>query len=189
MSDTSVGAPLSGGALRALGSVLDWVLNVMNAIGSGWIFALMVMICTDAFGRTFFAHPFHGVTEMVEMSIVGIVFMQLGDATRRGRLTRSDGFYNLVHRHWPGVWRLQALLFQGLGIVFLAIVLYGAVPDLIDAWVRNYFVGEEGLFTFPEWPIRAVVVLGCLVTLLQFARVVWRVHVTGRETASPVSTD
>ena len=30
------------------------------------------------------------------MSIVGIVFMQLGDATRQGRLTRSDGFYNLV---------------------------------------------------------------------------------------------
>ena len=76
MSDTTLGASPKGDAL-------DLILTVMNTIGSLWIFAMMVMIDTDAFSRTLFAHPFHGVIELVEMSIVGIVFMQLGDATRR----------------------------------------------------------------------------------------------------------
>lgn len=179
MSDTPVGAPPSGGAPRALGSILDWVLNLMNSIGSGWIFVLMTMICVDATGRTLFTHPFNGVNEMVEMSIVGIVFMQLGDATRRGRLTRSDGFYNLINRRWPSVWRVQAFIFEMLGVAFFVIILFGAIPELIDAWTLNYFVGEVGLFTFPEWPIKLVIALGCFVTLLQFFRIAWRIATTG----------
>lgn len=171
MSDQQNRAPSKGGALGAL---FERVLGVMNSIGSAWIFVLMVIICVDAFGRTFFAHPFHGVSEIVEMSIVGIVFLQLGDATRRGRLTRSDGFFNIVKAKAPGVWRVQGAIFDGLGILFLGIVLIGVIPEMIDAYRLDYYVGEEGLFTFPEWPIKLVIVLGCTVTLLQFARFCWR---------------
>lgn len=149
---------------------LDKILTVMNTIGSFWIFVLMIMIDTDAFSRTFFNRPFHGVIELVELSIVGIVFLQLGDATRQGRLTRSDGFFNLVKNHRPNVGRYMGATFDFLGAIFFAIVLWGAVPDLIDSWVNDYFVGEQGIFTFPKWPIRAVIVLGCVVTFLHFIR-------------------
>ncbi len=167
MSDLAEGAPPRGGAPPEL---LDRVLTVMNTIGSLWIFVLMVMIDSDAFARTLFNHPIHGVNELVEMSIVGIVFMQLGDATRRGRLTRSDGFYGLMLRKTPRFGHLLGAIFDLLGVLFLAIVLYGAVPEMIDAYERNYFVGEEGLFTVVEWPIKAVIVLGCTVTMLQFLK-------------------
>lgn len=162
------GAPPQGGAL---GTLLDRILSVMNGIGSVWVFVLMVMIDTDAFSRTLFAHPFHGVNELVEMSIVGIVFMQLGDATRRGRLTRSDGFFNFIKSRKPEIGRYMGALFDFLGVLFFAIVLVGAVPEVRDAWVNNYFIGEEGLFTAPEWPIRLIIALGCFVTLLQFMRI------------------
>ena len=190
MSEYEQGALPSSGAPKSLiaaklGLGLDGLLSVMNSIGSGWIFLLMVMICVDATGRTFFAHPFHGVNELVEMSIVGIVFMQLGDATRRGRLTRSDGFYNLMRARAPGFWRYQATIFELLGITFFVIVLTGAIPEMIDAYKLDYFVGEEGLFTFPEWPIKLVIVLGCLVTLLQFVRILWRIVRTGSAQISP----
>ncbi len=168
MSDSTLGAPPNGGVLS---SSLDRVLTIMNAIGSVWVFVLMVMIDTDAFARTFFAHPFHGVSELVELSIVGIVFMQLGDATRKGRLTRSDGFFNFMKARKPKIGRYMGALFDFLGIIFFIIVLNGAIPDLYDAWVNNYYVGEEGLFTAPEWPIKTVIVLGCVVTLLQFLRI------------------
>ncbi len=168
MSEQPNGAPLSGGALSV---GLDRTLTVMNTIGSAWVFVLMLIIDVDAFSRTLFAHPFYGVLELVELSIVGIVFMQLGDATRRGRLTRSDGFFNLVKRHRPRTGRVMGAVFDFLGVLFLVIVLFGAVPEMRDAWVHNYFVGEEGLFTAPEWPIKLVIVLGCLVTLLQFLRI------------------
>lgn len=167
MSDLTEGAPPMAGAPQDL---LDRVLTVMNAIGSCWIFVLMVMIDTDAFSRTLFTHPIHGVNELVEMSIVGIVFMQLGDATRRGRLTRSDGFYGLMLLKAPRFGHFLGAIFDLLGGLFLVIVLYGAVPEMIDAYERNYFVGEEGLFTVVEWPIKAVIVLGCTVTMLQFLK-------------------
>lgn len=151
--------------------VLDTCLTWLNTLGSIWIFALMVMIDTDATGRTFFAHPFHGVNELVELSIVGIVFLQLGDATRQGKLTRSDGAFKMVSRRAPNAGRIMGAIFEGLGLLFMAIILFGAVPDLIDAWVRNYYVGEEGLFTAPEWPIKTVIVVGCGITGLQFLRI------------------
>ncbi len=107
---------------------------------------------------------------MIEISIVGIVFMQIGDATRRGRLTRSVGFYGIVQRKTPRAGHVMGAIFDLLGAVFLIIVLYGAVPELIDAYRFNYFVGEEGLFTVAEWPIKAIIVLGCTVTMLQFLK-------------------
>ena len=167
MSDTQIKASPKGGAFSA---ILDKTLTVMNTIGSFWIFVLMIMIDTDAFARTFFNHPFHGVIELVELSIVGIVFMQLGDATRQGRLTRSDGFFNLVKRRNPVVGRYMGATFDFLGAIFFGIVLWGAVPDLYDAWVNDYFVGEQGLFTAPEWPIKPPIMLGCIVTFLHFIR-------------------
>jgi TRAP-type mannitol/chloroaromatic compound transport system permease small subunit len=171
MTELTEGAPPTGGAPQDL---LDRVLTVMNTIGSVWIFVLMVLIDTDAFSRTLFNHPFHGVNELVEMSIVGIVFMQLGDATRRGRLTRSDGFYGLLQRRAPRGGHVLGAIFDSLSVLFFAIVLYGAIPELYDAWRFDYFVGEEGLFTVAEWPIKTILVLGCTVTMLQFVKMAVR---------------
>ena len=167
MTDLTQGASPQGGAPQ---DILDRVLTIMNTIGSLWIFALMVMIDTDAFSRTLFTHPIHGVNEMVEMSIVGIVFMQLGDATRKGRLTRSDGFYGLLQSRAPRAGHALGAVFDLLAVLFFVIVLFGAIPDLYDAWRFNYFVGEEGLFTVVEWPIKLLIVIGCTVTMLQFVK-------------------
>lgn len=171
LSERKTGAPPQGSAPS---SILDKVITGMNALGSLWILALMLMIDADAFGRTFLAHPINGVNELVEMSLIGIVFMQLADATRRGRLTRSDGFFKFTLRRTPRAGRAMGVVFDLLGVLFMAIVLVGAVPDLVEAWQKDFFVGDEGLFTAPEWPIKAVIVLGCSVTLLQFLTFGWR---------------
>lgn len=168
MSDDILGAPRRGGAPS---HILDHVLTGLNTIGSAWIFVLMLMIDAGAFGRTVFAHPITGVNELVELSIVGIVFMQLGDATRRGRLIRSDGFFSILYRRNRKAGRILGAVFEFLGVAFMLIVLYGAVPYMIEAYERDYFVGEVGLFTAPEWPIKVVIVVGCLVTMLQFLRI------------------
>ena len=61
-------------------------------------------------------------------------------------------------------------IFDALAIVFFLIVLYGAIPELYDSWRFDYFVGEEGLFTVAEWPIKLILVIGCTVTMLQFVK-------------------
>ncbi|MBT3533411.1 MAG: TRAP transporter small permease, partial [Rhodospirillaceae bacterium] len=144
------GAPPPRGALSAS---LEWILNSLNGLGSIWIFVLMILINLDAFGRTFFAHPIEGVVEIVEMSIVAIVFLQLGDATQRGRLTRSDGLFQRLLNGYPGFGRFLGAIFDLLGIIFMAIVLYGTVPEMIEAVNENLYYGSEGVFTAPKWPV------------------------------------
>ena len=134
MSETQIGALPKGGALNSL---LDNSLTVMNAVGSLWVFFLMVMIDVDAFSRTLFNHPFHGVTELVELSIVGIVFLQLGDATRRGRLTRSDGFFNIMKARKPKIGRYMGATFDFLGVIFFAIVQQSLIRGLTAGAVKG----------------------------------------------------
>ncbi len=161
----------------------------LNALGSGWIFVLMLIIDADAIGRTFFDHPLEGVIEITQMSIVAIVFLQLSDALRTGKLTRSDGLFNLMLARRRRLGHAFGVAFDGLGAVFLGLVLYGSVPLLAEAWSRNYYIGEKGLFVFPTWPVKLVVVIGTLVMLAQFLVFAWRyARADGGGAAEPTYT-
>ncbi len=73
-------------------SILEIVLSNLNSIGSVWIFVLTLLINADAFGRKLFHSPIDGVNEIVELSIVGIVFLQLGMLRERGDCPVRTGF-------------------------------------------------------------------------------------------------
>ncbi len=169
-------APPQGGAFISL---FDRLVSGMNGLGTAWIFILMILINADAFGRTLFAAPIDGVIEMVELSLVGIIFLQLADTVRRGRLTRSDGFFNLVLDRRPRVGRYMGAAFDLLGAIFMAIIVFGSVPLLLGSIEHDYYVGNEGVFTFPVWPIKTVILIGCVVTALQFLVFVRRYLIGG----------
>ena len=72
----------------------ETLLSGLNSIGTLWIFLLMVVISIDVIGRTAFNAPLPGVLELVRLSIVGIVFIQLGHTLRagyNGTVTIADG--------------------------------------------------------------------------------------------------
>jgi TRAP-type C4-dicarboxylate transport system permease small subunit len=162
----------------------------LNALGSGWIFALMLIIDADAIGRTLFNRPLQGVIEITEMSIVAIVFLQLSDALRTGKLTRSDGLFNLMLARRARVGRAMGVAFDGLGAAFIGLVVYGSVPLLSEAIERNYYKGEKGLFVFPTWPVKLVIVIGSVVMLVQFLVFAWQYARPGRQgdAAAPTAT-
>jgi hypothetical protein len=67
--------------------------------------------------------------------------------------------------------------FDVLGAVVMVAIIVGTTPLLIESIERGYYIGEQGIFTFPEWPLRGMVVVGSLMTLACFlARTVlfWR---------------
>ena len=105
---------------------------------------------------------------MIEISVIGIVFMQLADALRRGVLTRSDGLFNQVMRRKPAAGHVMAVVTYLLGALFMGLIIWGSVPFFIDAWENNYYVGVEGMFTAPVWPIALIIVIGVAVTMVQF---------------------
>ena len=166
------GSPPRPGGPLAL--VLPTVLGALNAIGTIWIFVLMLVINADVVGRGFFNSPVPGVNEIIELSIVGIVFLQLGDAARSGRLTRSEGLFTVLLKRRPRFGRIVGMAFDLLGALFMAIIIYGSWPLLVDAYTDNEYVGTIGVFAAPVWPIQLVIVIGCTVTFLQFLAFAWR---------------
>ena len=142
----------------------------MNALGSTWILLLILLVTADAIGRSFFASPIAGVTEMVQVSIVGIIFSQLPDAIRNGKLTRSDSFLTwLEQRATPRRHRLEAV-FLMLGALYMGLAVWGSAPLLIEAIQRKSYLGNEGVFTVIVWPVKAITVLGLSVCLIEFVR-------------------
>ncbi len=168
---TTTGAPPESGPPA---TPLDRLLGALNGVGTAWIFVLMLIINVDVFGRFVFNAPLDGVSEILELSIVGIVFLQLGDATRAGRLTRSDGLFNILLKRRPAIGHALGALFDLLGAAFMGLILYGSWPLFIEAYTRDLYTGTIGVFAAPTWPIKLVIVVGCAVTLLQFVAVARR---------------
>jgi TRAP-type mannitol/chloroaromatic compound transport system permease small subunit len=146
----------------------------MNAAGSVWILLLILLVSADALGRSFFLYPIVGTTEMVTLSIVGIVFLQLADTIRGRRLTRSDSFLGVLQVLRPRAAAALEALFCLLGAAFMALGLWGSAPLLKEAVERNHWIGNEGVFTAPVWPVKTIIVFGLAVCLVQFLRLAAR---------------
>ena len=95
-----------------IGRAFSKFVSALNTAGGVLIFAIIVMINLDVFSRFLFNHPIDGVTELVELSIVAIVFLQLSDAVRNGRLTRSDSLYKRLCDRNPKLGHLFGIVFE-----------------------------------------------------------------------------
>jgi TRAP-type mannitol/chloroaromatic compound transport system permease small subunit len=166
MTENTHPAPRASGA----GLFFDGIVQFLNGIGTLWILAILILINADVFGRNVLHAPINGVIEMIEISMIAIVFLQLGDATRVGRLTRSDGFFGLVQRKFPKAGFVMGSFFDLLGALFMFFILYGTWPSLVEAWTLNDYIGNEGVFTAPKWPMIAILILGSFITMALFLK-------------------
>lgn len=148
---------------------LDVLTQASNVIGSLLILGLVALITADVVGRNVWGVPISGVPQIVSLSIVVIVFLQAPQALKAGRMTRSDGVIDLLHRRLPRLARGLETIFDLTGIAVISAILYSHWPMLLRAWERGDFVGAVGDFTAPTWPIKALLALGSVLLALQFA--------------------
>jgi tripartite ATP-independent transporter DctM subunit len=150
------------------------LVGVLNAAGVVWVFALMFLIVADITARTVFDDPIAGVTEMVSLSLVACVFLQLAHAVLHGRLMRVEMFLTPLERRAPAAASAWRALFALIGVALFATLVLGSWPDLASAWATAEFAGVEGIFTVPVWPIKLLIVVGSAVAgvelLLELAR-------------------
>ena len=92
------------------------LITLMNGAGVVWIFALMFLISADIVGRTVFDRPIRGVAEMVSLSLVASLFLQLAFAVYHERLTRAEFLVAMIEtrdgklaRDWSGSWLLRSI--------------------------------------------------------------------------------
>ena len=145
-------------ARDAYGQPMPWkfhrVLQALNALGTLWIVALMVLINTDVLGRNLLNAPVRGVTELVSLSIVGIVFLQLADTLHSGRITRADVMLQGLEQNRPRLAALLHVAFHLIGAVLMATILWAAWEPLWESIRIREYVGAIGDFTAPVWPVR-----------------------------------
>ena len=155
-------------ALDTLRRLFGWMVLLFNALASAWIFAIMLLVTLDIILRFAFGGPISGVTEIVEISIVVVLFLQMTHALKVGRITRSDALYSVILRRSPVFGNIMGALFNLAGVGLMVAIISGGWPKWIQAYEGGHFVGNVGVFTFPEWPQRLVLVIGCATMGMQF---------------------
>jgi TRAP-type C4-dicarboxylate transport system permease small subunit len=150
------------------------LLAGLAAVGTVWIFSLMAMICADVFSRNAFNSPILGVAEMVQFSIVGIVFLQLPQTVRSGGLTRSDVLLSGIERRWPRGAHVMLGLFDLVGAALFALIFATTVPLLETAYLNNEFYGATGAVQIPTWPLKLLILIGCAALAMQFLLDAWK---------------
>ena len=145
---------------------LHWLTGAMNALGTLWILGLMVLINADVLGRDVFATPVRGVTELVALSIVGIVFLQLADTLRAGRFTRADVLLDRLQTTRPALADALHAVFHFVGAALLLVILWASWEPLVESVRIKEYVGAIGDFQAPVWPVRLITLIGLAVTAL-----------------------
>jgi tripartite ATP-independent transporter DctM subunit len=170
--ETAAHAPPTpaGRATRALGRAFDALISALNAVGTVWIFVIMVLINVDVFSRFLFNYPINGVPLVIEVSIVAIVFLQLSAALREERMTRSDVLIGRLLKQRPQLGMSLQAVYHALGALLMGILFFYSTPLLEKAWRRSTYIGVEGDFTIQVWPLKFIILLGAAVCGIQFLR-------------------
>ncbi len=147
---------------------------VLAAVGTGWILLLMALICADVLSRWLFNAPILGVAEMVQFSIVGIVFLQLPQTLRVGGLTRADVLFARIESGAPRVAHVLQFAYNLIGAALFAIILIATWPLAGQAFADHEFYGSTGVVQIPTGPLKAIIIVGCAAMVVQFCVLAWR---------------
>lgn len=145
-----------------------FIISVMNSIGTAWVFVLLVIINLDIGGRALFNHPIRGVPEMVALSIVACVFLQIAHTLKVGRLTRSDILLNWLQARHPALKHILEAVYYLIGGCVMAILFKASIPLFTKAWRIDEYVGAQGDFMAPVWPVKLIILIGCAAGAIQF---------------------
>lgn len=168
----SSGDPALPGWFLTLRLVVDGLTLRLNMLGTLLIVVVMGLVNADVIGRGLFNAPVSGVPEMVSMSIVAIVFLQVAQAFRRGRLTRTEAVLGLLGAHAPRLRHAVDLVFALAATALVWVLFAASAPLFVKSWTRGTYEGTVGDFTAPIWPVKLIILIGCaalLVQLLLFA--------------------
>ena len=136
-----------------------------NIIGTIWIFVIMFVMTGDVFGRLLFNSPIAGTPEIVRVSLVGILFLQLADTFWTGRVIRCDVVTDKMSVKGRTVIDIISYL---LGTAIFVILFIASLPATIQVWKLLEYEGE-GALRVPIYPIRTLILIGSSLTAILFA--------------------
>jgi len=155
--------------LRSINWVATRIAIVANAIGTLVVLGLVMVVNYDVIGREFFNQSFHGAVELVQFSMVLIVFLQLPDVIRVNRLTRSDGFLSIAANRFPLLKTILSKVINLIAFVFMVLIAVAIFPEFLEMWETKDYFGVPGVFTAPWWPVKLVIFISAVLSSVIFA--------------------
>jgi len=140
--------------------MLDRATALLSALGTALILGIMLLIAADVTGRFFIGKPIAGVPEMVAMSILAIVFLQIANTLARGKLTRSDAFLKMLRNLSPRLSDAVDAVLHGAGAALIWVLLSAFYPLFMRSYGRGQMIGTVGQFLAPIWPVHGIVLVG-----------------------------
>ncbi|MEO9527280.1 TRAP transporter small permease [Roseibium sp.] len=159
--------PLADG-VRALSKLANAVAMAANAVGTLIVLALIMVVNYDVVARGFFNAPFRGAVEVVQFTMVLIVFLQLPDVVRTDRLTRSDGFLTILQMTRPKLAGTLRRLINLASALFMVLVAYAIWPEFVEMYETRDYFGVPGVFTAPWWPLKLAIYLSAVLCTVLF---------------------
>jgi TRAP-type C4-dicarboxylate transport system permease small subunit len=156
-------------ALRQIRKAANGIAIIANVVGTLVVLALVAIVNYDVVARGFFNAPFMGAVEVVQFSVVLIVFLQLPDVVRVNRLTASDGFQNVMAKRFPRFTAVLRAAINILSAIFMGLVAVAIFPEFTEMWETKDYFGVPGVFTAPWWPIKLVILISAGLCTLLFA--------------------
>jgi len=159
--------------LNTVSGVVDKIAILANAIGTLVVLCLVLVVDYDVIARSVFNAPFRGAVEVVQFSMVLIVFLQLPDVVRVNRLTRSDGLLSILQLRYPGVASSVKRFIDSLSMLLMVLIAVAMWPEFVEMYETKDFFGMRGIFMAPWWPIKLIIFLSAtLCAILFFFKVI-----------------
>lgn len=138
------------------------------ALGSIGLLLSMFLSVADVVG-TQIGHPVSGGLEFTESSMVLVVFGGIAWAQIRRAHIRVELVYLNVGKRMRSA---MDIITSVAGIVFFGLLVWQGAVEALYGWQ----IGEStsGLFRFPLWPARWILVLGSTLMILQLLLDLWR---------------
>lgn len=155
-------------AILILSRIVDNVATLSNVVGTLVVLSLVAIVNYDIFARGLFNLPFRGAYEVVQFSMILIVFLQLPDVVKVGRLTRSDGLLGLIRHRFPKVSLVLNSIINLISATVMALITVAIFPEFTDMWESKDYFGVPGIFTAPWWPIKLTVLCSAALCTIIF---------------------
>lgn len=149
-------------------AALDRLARLLAWAAAAFLAAMMMVTVIDVVLRSVFNTPVFGTFDLVELFLVAAIFLALPETFRREEHVLVD----LVDHVAPaGAVRWLRLLAAGLAVVFLALMLWHAIPPAKDTYVFGDRTLDLEIPRFLHW---IPILLGLAAALLTALSLLFR---------------
>lgn len=146
----------------------------LSMAGTILIVVMAIGVNVDILGRDFFNQPLPGVTEFLGLAIVAVVFLQMANTAREDRHISNDLVMSAVAKKNPKVAFFFYGVFQLVGALLFALIVWFVIPNFLENYRGNYFKGTSGYVEIPIWPFIGTVIVGATAAAIQHGLLAWR---------------